>query len=210
MSPKLGVTTADPVVRQRVERRLVRGASAEIATRGQNRGVGVGRVVERDRFLADILRKAKGEPDAALMARVVGPELEWLCDAHGLEFSLVENFSYPGRSALLMHGLPPAPERSWWTASSRRGDGGRRDPDLVRATSRAFRRLSRRSAACARPARCFTCRVLVVDDRERSFIEPARRRRRGLRRLGLWHDGLPVGQRLSGISLGRIAGSAAG
>ncbi|MGR3780780.1 MAG: FAD-dependent oxidoreductase [Albimonas sp.] len=60
-------------------------------------------------FVADILKKAHDEPDpalAALMAREVGPALEWLADAHGLEFSLVENFRYPGHSALRMHGLP--------------------------------------------------------------------------------------------------------
>ncbi|MDF2232363.1 FAD-dependent oxidoreductase [Albimonas sp. CAU 1670] len=60
-------------------------------------------------FVADILHKAHDEPDpalAALMAEEVGPALEWLADAHGLDFSLVDNFRYPGHSALRMHGLP--------------------------------------------------------------------------------------------------------
>lgn len=60
-------------------------------------------------FVADILAKAHDEPDpalATLMASEVGPALEWLADAHGLEFSLVDNFRYPGHSALRMHGLP--------------------------------------------------------------------------------------------------------
>lgn len=61
------------------------------------------------RFVADILKKAHDEPDPALAARMaetVGPTLEWLADAHGLPFSLVDNFAYPGHSALRMHGLP--------------------------------------------------------------------------------------------------------
>src|SRR5262249_10494998 len=29
-----------------------------------------------------------------------------LCDAHGLEFSVITDFRYPGHSALRMHGLP--------------------------------------------------------------------------------------------------------
>ncbi|KAA2236867.1 FAD-dependent oxidoreductase [Salinarimonas soli] len=60
-------------------------------------------------FAADILKKAHGEPDAAAVAAVtetVGPVLEWLAGRHGLPFSLIEDFRYPGHSALRMHGLP--------------------------------------------------------------------------------------------------------
>lgn len=60
-------------------------------------------------FAADIMAKAHGAPDPALVARVaeaVGPALEWLAEAHGLPFSVVENFTYPGHSARRMHGLP--------------------------------------------------------------------------------------------------------
>lgn len=60
-------------------------------------------------FSADIMAKAKGTPDAALVHAVteaVGPRLEWLADRHGLEFSVIENFRYPGHSAARMHGLP--------------------------------------------------------------------------------------------------------
>ena len=60
-------------------------------------------------FAADILGKAKGEPDpadAARVARAVGPALEWLADRYGLPVSLVDNFTYPGHSARRMHGLP--------------------------------------------------------------------------------------------------------
>ncbi|GLR78829.1 FAD-dependent oxidoreductase (plasmid) [Azospirillum oryzae] len=62
-----------------------------------------------ERFAADIIAKAKGEPDPAEVARVaqaVGPALEWLADRYGLPFSVVDNFSYPGHSARRMHGLP--------------------------------------------------------------------------------------------------------
>jgi fumarate reductase flavoprotein subunit len=61
------------------------------------------------RFAADIAKKAGGEPDPGAVAAVVetvGPVLEWLADRHGLPFSLVEDFRYPGHSALRMHGLP--------------------------------------------------------------------------------------------------------
>ncbi len=62
-----------------------------------------------ERFAADIVAKAKGEPDPAAVARVtqaVGPALEWLADRYGLPFSVVDNFSYPGHGARRMHGLP--------------------------------------------------------------------------------------------------------
>jgi fumarate reductase flavoprotein subunit len=62
-----------------------------------------------ERFAADIMAKAKNAPDRQLVDAVVraaGPTLEWLADAHGLPFSLVENFRYPGHSALRIHGLP--------------------------------------------------------------------------------------------------------
>ncbi|MGJ4948064.1 FAD-dependent oxidoreductase [Bradyrhizobium sp. HKCCYLS20291] len=61
------------------------------------------------RFATDIMHKAHDQPDAALVNLVtttIGPTLEWLADRHQLPFSLVDNFSYPGHSALRMHGLP--------------------------------------------------------------------------------------------------------
>lgn len=60
-------------------------------------------------FAADILAKAHGEPDRAAVACVVdavGGVLEWLADRHGLPFSVIDNFTYPGHSARRMHGLP--------------------------------------------------------------------------------------------------------
>lgn len=62
-----------------------------------------------DLFAADIMAKAKGEPDpdlVRLVTREVGPVLEWLADAHDLPFSVVTDFRYPGHRADRMHGLP--------------------------------------------------------------------------------------------------------
>ncbi|MGB3745417.1 MAG: FAD-dependent oxidoreductase [Xanthobacteraceae bacterium] len=62
-----------------------------------------------ERFAADIQGKANGEAPPALVeavARGSAPLIEWLTDRHALPFELVENFNYPGHSALRMHGLP--------------------------------------------------------------------------------------------------------
>jgi fumarate reductase flavoprotein subunit len=62
-----------------------------------------------DRLAADIQRKAHGEAPAELVetiARGSAPLIEWLAERHALPFELIENFSYPGHSALRMHGLP--------------------------------------------------------------------------------------------------------
>jgi fumarate reductase flavoprotein subunit len=68
-----------------------------------------GIVDTRPGFAADILRKAHDEPDPAAVSALVeavGPAIEWLADIHGLPFSVIDNFAYPGHSALRMHGLP--------------------------------------------------------------------------------------------------------
>ncbi len=60
-------------------------------------------------FAADIQRKAKGEADTAVVnavARGAGVLVEWLTDRYGLPFDVVDNFNYPGHSAMRMHGLP--------------------------------------------------------------------------------------------------------
>lgn len=62
-----------------------------------------------DLFVADIHRKSKGAADPAVVAAVVQSAaalVEWLTDRHGLPFEVVDNFNYPGHSALRMHGLP--------------------------------------------------------------------------------------------------------
>ena len=60
-------------------------------------------------FAADIQAKAKGQNDPALVATMAGQAagvIEWLADRHGLPFSLVDDFDYPGHARRRMHGLP--------------------------------------------------------------------------------------------------------
>ena len=60
-------------------------------------------------FAADIQRKANDQNDAAVVAAVAqgaGPLIEWLTDRYGLPFDVIDDFNYPGHSALRMHGLP--------------------------------------------------------------------------------------------------------
>ncbi|MGK7861819.1 FAD-dependent oxidoreductase [Falsiroseomonas sp. E2-1-a4] len=60
-------------------------------------------------FAADIQRKAHGEAEpgtVTTVAREAAPTLEWLAEAHGLDFSVVHDFDYPGHSHRRMHGLP--------------------------------------------------------------------------------------------------------
>src|SRR4029077_7216544 len=60
-------------------------------------------------FAADIQRKAKNDADAAVVdavAQGAGPLIEWLADRHGLPVDVINNFNYPGHSALSMHGFP--------------------------------------------------------------------------------------------------------
>jgi fumarate reductase flavoprotein subunit len=61
-----------------------------------------------DALAADIMAKALHEPDPTevmLLARTIGPTLEWLHDAREVPFSVITDFRYPGHSALRMHGL---------------------------------------------------------------------------------------------------------
>ncbi|NNK78977.1 MAG: FAD-dependent oxidoreductase [Litoreibacter sp.] len=60
-------------------------------------------------FAADIQTKAKGENEQALVHLLAGnaaEAIDWLAEAHGLPFSVVTNFDYPGHSRRRMHGLP--------------------------------------------------------------------------------------------------------
>ena len=60
-------------------------------------------------FSADIQAKAKGQNDPALvqaLAEGAGPAIDWLRDVHGLPFSVVTDFDYPGHTNRRMHGLP--------------------------------------------------------------------------------------------------------
>jgi fumarate reductase flavoprotein subunit len=61
------------------------------------------------RMVDDIRRKNHDEADPRVVEAVCGtsgPTLEWLADAHGVPFVLVEGFLYPGHSALRMHAVP--------------------------------------------------------------------------------------------------------
>lgn len=60
-------------------------------------------------FASDIQAKAKGENDQGLvdlLAQNAAPTIEWLRQTHGLPFSLVDDFDYPGHTHRRMHGLP--------------------------------------------------------------------------------------------------------
>lgn len=60
-------------------------------------------------FAADIQKKAAQAVDPRSVAAVTkgaAPTLEWLADRHGLDFSLVHDFDYPGHRHRRMHGLP--------------------------------------------------------------------------------------------------------
>ncbi len=60
-------------------------------------------------FASDIQNKAHGEVEPTIVDLVAGEAaatVEWLADRHGLPFSVVHDFDYPGHSARRMHGLP--------------------------------------------------------------------------------------------------------
>jgi fumarate reductase flavoprotein subunit len=62
-----------------------------------------------DLFATDIQHKARHEADkhlVDLLARESGPTIDWLAEKHGIPFTLVEGFLYPGHSVLRMHGTP--------------------------------------------------------------------------------------------------------
>jgi len=60
-------------------------------------------------FEADIQAKARGRAEPVLArtaARTIGPVLEWLADAHGLDWTVLDDFLYPGHSRHRMHAVP--------------------------------------------------------------------------------------------------------
>ncbi|NNF23248.1 MAG: FAD-dependent oxidoreductase [Rhodobacteraceae bacterium] len=60
-------------------------------------------------FAADIMKKAKGENDPAIvdaLASGAAEVIDWLSDTYGLPFTVVNDFDYPGHSRRRMHGLP--------------------------------------------------------------------------------------------------------
>ena len=77
------------------------------ATRFQH-AIGVGDDTP-GRFEADILSKSKGKSIASLArlaTETIGPALEWLSDAHGLDWIVLDDFLYPGHSRHRMHAVP--------------------------------------------------------------------------------------------------------
>ncbi|WP_306145557.1 FAD-dependent oxidoreductase [Roseibium sp. MMSF_3412] len=60
-------------------------------------------------FAADIQAKAANENEQVLVDRLAvnaASVIDWLTDTHGLPFSVITNFDYPGHSRRRMHGLP--------------------------------------------------------------------------------------------------------
>ncbi|MEC8181897.1 MAG: FAD-dependent oxidoreductase [Pseudomonadota bacterium] len=58
---------------------------------------------------ADILAKAHGETDAAMVAHLCRQStvtIDWLNEHHGLDLDVIDSFLYPGHSAHRMHGTP--------------------------------------------------------------------------------------------------------
>lgn len=59
-------------------------------------------------FASDIQGKAHGEADPVVLKAVTegaAPAIDWLSERHGLGFTVIADFSYPGHSARRMHGL---------------------------------------------------------------------------------------------------------
>jgi fumarate reductase flavoprotein subunit len=59
-------------------------------------------------FARDIAAKAHGEADPTVLKLATegaGPAIDWLTEKHGLAFTVIADFSYPGHSARRMHGL---------------------------------------------------------------------------------------------------------
>ncbi|MEP3225568.1 MAG: FAD-dependent oxidoreductase [Parasphingorhabdus sp.] len=60
-------------------------------------------------FANDIIAKTKGKVDQELVAHLAAESartIDWLMADHAIGLSLVEGFTYPGHSALRMHGMP--------------------------------------------------------------------------------------------------------
>jgi fumarate reductase flavoprotein subunit len=79
-------------------------------------------------IVADVRRKNHDQADPRVVeavCRASGPTLEWLADAHGVPFVLVEGFLYPGHSALRMHAVPEKTGAALMAALQRAAaDGG--------------------------------------------------------------------------------------
>jgi len=92
---------------------LPRGSTALSAGLIPAAGTGIQRAAGIDDtpaiFATDIQAKAHGENAQALVDLLTdhaAEAIDWLSDTHGLPFSVVTDFSYPGHSRHRMHGLP--------------------------------------------------------------------------------------------------------
>ncbi len=84
-------------------------SSGLVPAAGTKAQVAQGIVDTPELFARDIQAKAKGlaEPRlVATLAAAIGPTVDWLAQAHGVPFTVVEGFLYPGHSVLRMHGTP--------------------------------------------------------------------------------------------------------
>lgn len=73
----------------------------------QQRAAGI--ADDAETFAADIMKKAAGEPDPLLvkaLSQGAAEVIAWLTNEHGLAFTLVDDFDYPGHTHRRMHGLP--------------------------------------------------------------------------------------------------------
>lgn len=80
-----------------------------IPAAGTSLQVQAGIVDDAALFARDIQAKAHDENDPALVAALAegsAPVIDWLAETHGLPFSVVTDFDYPGHSRRRMHGLP--------------------------------------------------------------------------------------------------------
>jgi fumarate reductase flavoprotein subunit len=62
-----------------------------------------------ERFVGDLMSKTHGRAVphlAQLAATRIGPALEWLADAHGFEWQVLDDFLYPGHTFHRMHAVP--------------------------------------------------------------------------------------------------------
>ncbi|MDA3888347.1 MAG: FAD-dependent oxidoreductase [Allgaiera sp.] len=84
-------------------------SSGFIPAAGTAAQVAAGIADSAEAFAADIAQKShgSGDPDlGALAARTIGPTLDWLADAHGLEWEVLTDFLYPGHGTHRMHAVP--------------------------------------------------------------------------------------------------------
>ncbi|WP_434054379.1 MAG: FAD-dependent oxidoreductase [Roseibium sp.] len=98
------VIEADPVPRGSTA--LSAGLIPAAGTRAQAQA---GIADDPVQFAADIQAKAGSENEQALVDRLAvnsAPVIDWLTDTHGLPFTVITNFDYPGHSRRRMHGLP--------------------------------------------------------------------------------------------------------